>query len=87
MHPPLFPSTNYIYKYIEITYIPELGSTLGYCIEAWSVTVQTAEDLYATKTLLQRAGQYLKLQCVETSSARLKKADEKYTTNTMSNRA
>jgi len=31
---------------------PELGSTLGYCIEALSELVKTAEDLYATKTLL-----------------------------------
>ena len=39
---------------------PELGSTLGYCIEALSVLVETAEDWYAPKTLLRRAGQYLK---------------------------
>jgi len=38
---------------------PELGSTLGYCIEALNVLVKTAEDLYALKTLLRRAGQYL----------------------------
>ena len=38
----------------------ELGSTLGYCIEALSGLVETAEDLYATKTMLWRAGQYLK---------------------------
>ena len=41
--------------------IPELGSTLGYCIEAMSILVKTAEDLYAPKTSLQRAGQYLKV--------------------------
>ncbi|MBA7632691.1 hypothetical protein ES703_40243 [subsurface metagenome] len=39
---------------------PELGSTLWCCIEALSGLVETAEDLYATKTLLRRAGQYLK---------------------------
>jgi hypothetical protein len=60
---------------------------LGYCNEARSVPVQTAEDLYATKTLLQRAGQYLKLQCVKASSAPLKKADEKRTIKTLSDRA
>jgi hypothetical protein len=60
---------------------------LGYCIEALSVPVKTAEDLYATKTLLQRAGQYLKLHCVEASSAPLKKAEETRATKTMSDRA
>ena len=39
---------------------PELGSTLWYCIEALSGLVETAEDLYATKTRLRRAGQHLK---------------------------
>ncbi|HSQ53413.1 MAG TPA: hypothetical protein VLM82_03115 [Acidobacteriota bacterium] len=41
--------------------ISELGSTLGYCIEAMSIPVKTAEDPYAPKTSLQRAGQYLKV--------------------------
>jgi hypothetical protein len=35
-----------------------LGSTLSCCIEAKSVSVETAEDRNATKTLLQWAGQY-----------------------------
>jgi hypothetical protein len=60
---------------------------LGYCIEALSVPVKTAEDPYATKTLLQRAGQYLKLHCVEASSAPLKRADETCATKTVSDRA
>jgi len=55
--------------------IPELGSTLGYCIEAMSIPVKTAEDPYAPKTSLQRAGQYLKVQCEWTSSAPIKKAE------------
>ena len=54
-----FTSTNYIFNSVQVCIIPELGSTLGYCIEASSALVKTAEDLYALKTLLQRAGQYL----------------------------
>jgi len=39
---------------------PELGSTLWCCIEALSIPVETAEGWYATKTLLRRAGRYLR---------------------------
>ena len=61
--------------------IPELGSTLGYCIEALSILVKTAEDLYATKTPLQRAGQYLKCNAyrhrVRRSKRRKRRARQK----------
>jgi hypothetical protein len=51
---------------------PELGSTLGYCIEALSIPVKTAEDPYATKTPLQRAGQYLKCNALDIECANQK---------------
>jgi hypothetical protein len=66
---------------------PELGSTLGYCIEALSIPVETAEDLYATKTPLQRAGQYLKCNAYRRRVRQSKRLKEKRTTKTMSNRA
>jgi len=55
------PAFDKVYLPLSLDNIfPELGSTLGYCIEALSVLVETAEDLYAIETLLRRAGQYLK---------------------------
>jgi hypothetical protein len=59
--------------------IPELGSTLGYCIEAMSIPVETAEDPYAPKTSLQRAGQYLKVQCAGHRVRQSKRLKEKCT--------
>jgi len=63
---------------------PELGSTLGYCIEALSILVETAEDPYAAKTPLQRAGQYLKCNAYRHRVRQSKRLKEKHTTKTMS---
>ncbi|MGD2066057.1 MAG: hypothetical protein PVI43_02665 [Candidatus Bathyarchaeota archaeon] len=63
-HPPLRDVQAFDKLYLPLhlhNIIPELGSTLGYCIEAMSIPVETAEDPYAPKTSLQRAGQYLKV--------------------------
>jgi len=48
----------YLQLYL-INIMPEWGARSGIAFEAWSIRVETAEDLYATKTMLQRAGQYL----------------------------
>ena len=63
---------------------PELGSTLWYCIEALSVPVKTAEGWYAPKTLLRRAGQYLKCNAYRHRVRPSKRLNEKRTRKTMS---
>jgi len=63
---------------------PELGSTLWYCIEAMSVSVETAEGWYASKTLLRRAGQYPKCNADRHQVRLSKRLKEKRTHKTMS---
>lgn len=63
---------------------PELGSTLWYCIEALSVSVETAEGWYASKTLLRRAGQYPKCNAYRHRVRPSKRLKDKRTCKTMS---
>ena len=64
--------------------LPELGSTLWYCVGALNISVKTAKGWYAPKTLLRRAGQYPKCNANRHRVRQSKRLKDKRTTKTLS---